>query len=674
MRTVSLFIKIIIAGNYEYKRVDLFNDEKITITSSIQNISDIDKVFSDYSQTFSVPASANNNKIFNHWYNNDVDNGYDSRVRYNGFIAVDGVQYKFGLIQLEKATKKDGMPYSYSIAFFGAMVSLKDSFKEEMLSQVNLSSYDIPYSATEVVNRISTKPTTDYNVKFPLISQKRYWIYDNTNNSNNIHKTTGAIYYNELFPALRLSSLFNAISTTYGITFTGNFLINKRFTNAFLYLKNAEIFKVLSSKLVGQIDGFTTPQTEITANTSTDTFTYITGGEPHISSALAFQIRTATIGSIATIYVYKDANLISETLITLATTNFYTVEVFNDTIFDGLKNGEYQVQISINSNINYDVKYIYCYNEIDPDTGMVVNNCYDSAIVSQTSASTLNIKNYVPEIKVLDFIKGVLKQFNLTCYSEVQDIYIIQELEDWYATGKDINLDKYINDSELTFERVKQYKQINFKYEKSENIISKLFAPLNNNIEYGDLIYTNPAVDGGNYEIKLPFEDLMFQKFTGTNLCVAYCIKSDFNSYVPKPIILYDYDVLQTTGVDFHLDTLVGSPTNLFAYNMFGAETNVSGNIYSLNWGIEQSIYSGILNQNSLYALQYSQYLNNFYFKKSRIFKAKGNLPISILQRLKLNSTVIIKNDRYIINNLNIDVTNGDVSFDLLTDFRPLKP
>ena len=53
----------------EGKRLDLFEDENITINSSVQNINDISKVFTDFSQSFTVPASQNNNKIFKHYYN-----------------------------------------------------------------------------------------------------------------------------------------------------------------------------------------------------------------------------------------------------------------------------------------------------------------------------------------------------------------------------------------------------------------------------------------------------------------------------------------------------------------------------------------------------------------------------------------------------------------------------
>ena len=61
MQSIQLFI--------EGQRVDMFKDESVSITQSIQNVKDIDKVFTEFTKTFTLPASKANNKIFKHYYN-----------------------------------------------------------------------------------------------------------------------------------------------------------------------------------------------------------------------------------------------------------------------------------------------------------------------------------------------------------------------------------------------------------------------------------------------------------------------------------------------------------------------------------------------------------------------------------------------------------------------------
>ena len=61
-------------------RVDLFKDETISLTDSIQNVRDIGSIFTDFTQQFTIPASKTNNRILKHFYNLYLTNGYDARV------------------------------------------------------------------------------------------------------------------------------------------------------------------------------------------------------------------------------------------------------------------------------------------------------------------------------------------------------------------------------------------------------------------------------------------------------------------------------------------------------------------------------------------------------------------------------------------------------------------
>ena len=54
MRQVVLYIKDN-SGNYQL--TEMFKDETITITSKLQDVRDISKVFTDFSQPFTIPAS-----------------------------------------------------------------------------------------------------------------------------------------------------------------------------------------------------------------------------------------------------------------------------------------------------------------------------------------------------------------------------------------------------------------------------------------------------------------------------------------------------------------------------------------------------------------------------------------------------------------------------------------
>jgi hypothetical protein len=166
-RQVAIFIETALAQTeLNFSRLELFNDEKITVSSTIQNISDISKIFTDYSQGFTIPCSPINNAIFQHFYQNDVDATIDYQNRYNAYIEIDTILFRRGKIQLEKTNLKNGQPDSYSVTFYGAGVSLKDFFNEDKLSQLNYSTLDHDYTNTEVYNRVITDSSVvDYDVR-----------------------------------------------------------------------------------------------------------------------------------------------------------------------------------------------------------------------------------------------------------------------------------------------------------------------------------------------------------------------------------------------------------------------------------------------------------------------------------------------------------------------------
>ena len=272
----------------------------------------------------------------------------------------------------------------------------------------------------------------------------------------------------------------------------------------------------------------------------------------------------------------------------------------------------------------------------------------------------------MPDMKVSDFFSGILKMFNLTAYSENENVYNIEPLEDWYNAGKIRDITKYVNlDGEIS--RAPFYKVMNFQYEKSESLINRAFADTFQR-EYGDLKYTfDVESDGDEYTIKLPFENLMHQKFSGTKLHVGYTLKLDLKPYIPKPILLYKYGNINT-DVNFYLEGVART-----SYNAFGQDIErVTGEFHTLNWGLENSTLLNGVVENTLFSDYYLSYLSNIYNRKSRIIKIEGVADTYLMSVLKLNDRVVIRDKRYVINNIQTELNTGKINLELLTDFRAI--
>jgi len=655
-------IYILLEDSSAYKRIELFNDEKISVTSSVQDIADISKVFTDFSQSFTVPATPTNNAIFKHWYENDVDNGFDARKRKDAYIELDTMPFRVGKIQLEKAQYKNGNLDNYQITFFGSVVSLKDIFDNKSLRDLSYSSLGFSYSGTTVKSRVTSQ--VDADVKFPLISSKNVWQYDTAEpGAWDVSKSATPIYYNDLFPAVRVSALLTQIASNLGITFSGSFLTDDRFKRSFLWLKNSNEFtaKYIPSKINFNTASSTTGDAGL-FNVFTDTLTYVEPTYPEVleQSNIRIFFTDPAIGEDAvefTIYVYKNGVKLNEqTYLTQVT------EMYIDLPLDGT--GQYTFYISSQSPVTFTSFYKFQTAKYTPSYS-VVKNVTASQATAQTSSSNISIADFMPDIKIEDFFSGILKAFNLTCFSYDGKTYYLEQLENWYFNGTIRDLSKYIISDNIEISKPELYKSIKFKFAEAKNFLAVDYLS-RSKTPYGDLLY-DMDIDGGEYTIELPFETMLMNKFTDSNLQVGYALDSNFNPYIPNPVFLYDYGTIQTQSFYFNDGT---STTQVGSYNLFGQDTNIGGDFYTINFGVEQSTYTNRLEENTLFYNYYLNYLNNIFSKKSRIVKVKAILPIGLLTLLKLNDRIIIRDKRYVINKFTTDLTTGEVDFELLTDFR----
>lgn len=661
MINVLLYIYDDVTG--EPQRIELFDDERISVTSNIQNVNDISKVFTDFSQSFTVPATPYNNKIFKHWYENSIDSGFDARTRKNAYIELDYSPFRKGKIQLEKASYKNGVIDNYQITFFGSLVSLKDTFGGKFLKDLNLSAYNFSYTGTVVKNRVIGGAGND--VMFPLISSKNVWEYGS--GDYNIAQNAHPIYYNDLFPAIRVSKLFDAIASSLGVIFQGSFLSDTRFTRAFLWLKNSETFelKTIANKLNFQTNTSTTG-TQGIFNVFSDTLNYVkpTAPEYQSQSHITITFSVPAPGANAELfyfYVYKDGVVVNTQSYLTQTSPMYLEVPLGDS-------GAYTFYIASTAAISFTSVYYYETGILSGATYTKVTDLTVTQSTTQTTTTTMDLAQYMPEMTIEEFFSGILKMFNLTCYSDTPGVYKIEQLEGWYSNGTIRDITPYIVNDAIDIERSKAYKKVNFKYAQAESFLNIEFMS-RSKVPYGDLYY-ELANDGEEYTVELPFETLLHNKFTGTNLQVGYALKPSFIPYIPKPVILYDYGSTQTVS-NYHFNDGT-STTNHTTANIFGQDTLISSVDYTLNFGAEQSTYTGNVENQSLFSNYYSNYLNNIFGVKSRIIKVKGVLPISLLTNLKVNDRVIIRDKRYLINQFTTDLTTGEVQFELLTDFRTI--
>jgi hypothetical protein len=667
-RAVTIYI--------EGQRIELFNDETINVTSSIQNVQDLSKTYTDFSQGFTVPASTHNNAIFEHWYQSDVNATTDPNLRKDGFIEIDLTTFRKGKIQLDGAVVSNGKPSAYKITFFGEGVTLKDLFGEDLLSDLDYTALSHEYTSAEVKARIENS-TNLYDVKWPLITSNRIWQYQSTTvnaplpnwltstlTNNDIHTTSGAINKNELFPAVRVTKILEAIESKYGITFNGTFLDDERFTKLFLWFKGKE--KFFNSSAPYQIDF-----TSVTPSFTTyDLSSYVdlannTINIQYIDPNVIYHQLGVSITSVSTsdpyyIDIYQNGNLFNT--ITGSGVQVYLLDIIYNTI--GL-NSVYTFNIRTEGANNlalfvgYQVNYVSGSTTVNDDLLISANNV--------VTTSGINLSVNAPAIKVENFLKGIMLMFNMTIYSIKDNEYWLEPLDDWYSKGAVVDITQHTDVTSIEMERMPLYKKIQFKFEDSECFLNKNFSQTYNR-SYGDTTYQY-NYDGGEFTIDVPFENLLQQKFTATDLQVGYSLNNSFSPYIPKPVLLYQYEN-QTT--DFKYKNDGSGHSTITSYTPFGQDLAFNNSDVTLNFAPETSTLLNYPIQNTQFSQYYFSYLYNLYNLKQRLVNVKTNLPTSLITNLQLNDRLVIRDKRYIINEMQSNLNTGDVDFQLILDFRPI--
>ena len=283
MRKLQLYI--------ENQRVDLFKDESVSLTQTIKNVKDIAKVFTEFTQTFAIPASSINNKIFEHYYNSEILNGFDARIKVDAKIELNDLPFKEGKISLQGVDLKNNLAHTYKITFFGNTVNLKDILSDNELSTLPFNQNQI-YDYANITTRMQSSSN---DILVPLITHTNRLIYngglattfnaeDQTNNlfapAGSVLRNTNGVLWNQFKYAIRLQAIIDAIETEYpSIQFSNDFFndnTNETFHNLFMWLHR-------KSGAVEPIEEVTIIYTRVT-DLVINTFNPPTGLAPQISS------------------------------------------------------------------------------------------------------------------------------------------------------------------------------------------------------------------------------------------------------------------------------------------------------------------------------------------------------------------------------------------------------
>ena len=707
----------------DFVQVDLMEEDLISLTQVIQDVKSIDKVFTDFSKTFNLPASKTNNKLFQYWYNPDIE-GFDNQVMSNARIELNHFAFKEGKIRLESVVMRNGQPSLYKITFFGNTVKLNDLINDdELLTLEWLNNFNHEFSNANVKNGFEfglnfTVDSVSYAdaIIYPLIAHSQQYIYDATNNTdsglnistNTTEQTKRGVFAEDLKPAILVKHIIKAIEQRYSLTFkSGEFFDSTHVSNLYMWLHRQK-GKMLAPHLKLVNNETFTCNSGLTCNHFSDTTSY-------------FYFQNGT-------YVFRDNNtnvipegFVFETQVTpTVSSTVYTLEIFNsatgevvaskkditgtnsisigygvNTVNVITPNDDFSLSTRVTSNttvqfgVEIDIQHEVFNSSTQSNDIFQANYTSDSSTI--TTTAEINITDHLPKMKILDLLNGLFTMFNLTSFVNFEGEIVVQRLDDFFASGQTLDLTEYIKTDEHVVNKTLPFSEVDLEYVEPKSILAQTFLNTNNR-KYGEVEYKGDAKDKNIYKVTAPFEHMLYSRLSDltsnafTDIQTGCFLDEELNPSIGQPLLFYGvYRTGISTGINFAYCTrpdtygaLASNPAlnfTLTAYwmphhaNELGSASTAP--TFNLNFGSEIDTYnltdySG--NNNSLFQKNYENYITRVFNKKTRLFNYKAILPLKILLQLSLDDKVIVGTRLFTINSMTTKLQSGETEFELLNE------
>ena len=712
----------------DFVRVDLMEEELISLTQVIQDVSDIEKLFTDYSKTFNLPASKTNNKIFKHWYNPDVE-GFDANVFCESRIELNHLHFRFGKIQLNEVVMKFGEPSMYKVTFFGNTVSFKDKINDDQLSDlVWLNNFNHDADADYVKDALEngkdfTVDSVSYSnaIIYPLIAHSQSYIYDDTGNTNNglnistqsTHHQQRGVVPEDLKPAIPIKNIIKAIEEQYNITFkTGEFFDSTAMNNLYLWLHRAK--GRITGDLVAELSGISLNCTSGTTNCnhyngilypsvqfSNGDYIFTQAFTGGYEEGFKFTANI-TPGSSSIPYTIEIVDSLTDSIVATASnllgTQSHSIGYgklqANTLSLNESKRLFARVRsvdaLTFSATISIEHSY-FDINENPPryDYGLTANYVTNSSSI--VTSATIIITEQIPKLSIKDFLNGLFRAFNLTAYVDFLGHVVVKTLDNYYTGGDSFDITEYVKTDQHTVGEALPFSNVDLEYSEPKSILAQTFLSMNNR-RYGELNYIGDASKKSEYKITLPFEHMLYERLEDKTSGALTLIQNgsflddDLNPSIGQPLLFYGVERtgINATAINFLYSTrpetygaLCPNGTNYtlnnywMPHNSNELGTSTTAPTYNLNFGSEidsyqLTDYGG--NNNSLFQTYYDNYITRVFNKKTRIFKFNAILPLKVLLNITLDDLIVVGTRAYTINKMSTKLQSGETDFELLNE------
>ena len=579
---------------------DLYEDEDIPLTLSVDDFKNVAEKPQSYSKAFNIPATKRNNRIFDHIF--EITRYLGGRSpQFNPYritqcvLKQDGLLIFQGYLRLLDITDKDG-EISYNINLYSEVVALADYLKELSFRDLDFTELahdynkdEIKYSWNDGVSAGQTTPITWANantsgfrtnfntLKYPFVNWNNNWLI--ANGSTGSGATLGNPELTSLQQAFRpfinIKYIIDRIFQNSPFTFTSDFFNTPDFgklymdfnwgssnTPSIIGISNFE--GIWAKQIVGVINPtvfaggtftnlvlFPSPFGSINQlppnyDVNTNIITATTNGEQYdISGAYRIQNTSTTAAQTVECHWIKNGTTpINATTLNIpaatATTDSY--QDFTFSFNEILAQGD-TLEAQFKRSNPFSSSTVIMYEDSITPTSTVNFNVSQLALTTDSLLQTLR-----GELGQWDFLKGLITMFNLVTLVDennpnnisiepYSDVFINNTAEPLQWTDK-------IDVSEMKLEPLTDLtKKTIFKFVEDEDD----FAFTNYKNQVGGHLYGSKKYDAGNqFNILDGLDEIIAEPFAAT---VVKPLVDNFPQFITPA--LYSYNLEDDTSEGF---------------------------------------------------------------------------------------------------------------------------
>ena len=556
--------------------LDLFEDEDIKLSNNVTGLFDIGQLPSDFTRQITLPGTKTNNAFFEHVYDISIDSPFlfATNIKVPAYFDFDSIYLSDGYLQLNKVNVlQNKFIDSYEVTVFGTLSSFGREINRLYLTDLTTLS---AFNHTSSLDNISASwsgnlfggdivyPLADYGSGYEF-TQGSFEIFG-------IDDQDGALCVQNFKPAIRVKAVWDAIFEQTGYTYSSSFFQQSWLDDVYMVCNNSLKYPEYSAvdletygKIkVGAISG--SGMTDITLpsgswvtlpwyNELSDPQGFYNNGAyrvekiTNLKGALnininvsasvnnmpgtfsangTWQIRMLETGSstaYSTRAISSYIRFFNELQLSRQGSINTTYELGSQFKLDSVPAGNYYFQIRQSPNFAPPTGQPTVI--LDPQ-GTTKSFIEIKEVKQAADGRVMDIPSNMPfgttGIKLIDFIVGIQKKFNLVIYPDKTkpNQFIVETFNNWYNKGEIKDFNKYINlDEKIEVIPANNLavNKLNFGDTLDGDFISQQFSK-GANREYAKQYYTDTTnfYSQGTYEVKTTFASSPLLRITGTGL------------------------------------------------------------------------------------------------------------------------------------------------------------